>query len=517
MFEFKKAPGVKYKFPYWKIAQDLNALAEKGDHEANEEAKLILREMGKADLFFFLYFILGLSFLNNSFHVPRVYEVQKENTGTVDLWAREHGKSTIITKGLTLWEIINDPETTIGILSYDRNLAKSFLRGIKTEIELNQLLKATFSEVFYQNPQKEAVKWSEDDGIIVKRKQVVPEATVEAWGLVDGMPTGKHFKTLVYDDIVTDKTVNTPEQIEKTKAAFRMSTNIGRRGGKQRVIGTIYHYSDLYSELRKMNIDWKIREFPAEIDGEPLYLTKKELQEKRRKMGVYVYSSQMLMQPVADDAKKFQLEWIKYYQNAPTLNYYIVVDPAGSKMNRSDYTVMWVFGVDSFKNCFIVDCVRDRLNLGERWKKLKWLVERWRPMSVGYEKYGMMGDVDYIKEKMGDEGFFFTLVVLAGFQSKQQRIEALIPFYEEGKIFMPKYIPYRTLEGKVVDITQVFISEEYLTYPYCEHDDMLDCLARMKDEKLGIVYPFTARPEIKKQKPFDPFRTEAAQTGWMGL
>lgn len=138
-------------------------------------------------------------------------------------------------------------------------------------------------------------------------------------------------------------------------------------------------------------------------------------------------------------------------------------------------------------------------------------------MSVGYEKYGMMGDVDYIKEKMADEGFYFTLVVLAGFQSKQQRIEALIPAYEEGKIFMPKYIPYRTLEGKVVDITQVFISEEYLTYPYCEHDDMLDCLARCKDEKLGIVYPFTSRPDVKKQKPFDPFRTEEAKAGWMSL
>ena len=245
MFEFKKVSGIKYKFPYWKIAQDLNALAEKGDHDANEEAKLILAEMSRADLFFFLYFVLGLTFLNNDFHVPRVYEVQSENNGTVDLWAREHGKSTIITKGLTLWEIINDPEITIGILSYDRNLAKSFLRGIKTEIELNMLLKATFSDIFYTNPQREAVKWSEDDGIIVKRKQVLPEATVEAWGLVDGMPTGKHFKILVYDDIVTDKTVNTPEQIEKTKAAFRMSTNIGRRGGKQRVIGTIYHYSDL--------------------------------------------------------------------------------------------------------------------------------------------------------------------------------------------------------------------------------------------------------------------------------
>jgi hypothetical protein len=41
------------------------------------------------------------------------------------------------------------------------------------------------------------------------------EATVEAHGLVDGQPTGAHFRLRIYDDVVTLESVTTPEQVKK--------------------------------------------------------------------------------------------------------------------------------------------------------------------------------------------------------------------------------------------------------------------------------------------------------------
>jgi len=37
---------------------------------------------------------------------------------------------------------------------------------------------------------------------------------VAAYGL-DSMPTGSHFKLRIYDDLVTEDSVTTPEQMEK--------------------------------------------------------------------------------------------------------------------------------------------------------------------------------------------------------------------------------------------------------------------------------------------------------------
>jgi len=42
---------------------------------------------------------------------------------------------------------------------------------------------ASTASTSWQNPQKESPKWSEDDGLIVKRKGNPRESTREAWGL----------------------------------------------------------------------------------------------------------------------------------------------------------------------------------------------------------------------------------------------------------------------------------------------------------------------------------------------
>ena len=528
MFTFEPKEGVSYRYDYSRICEDLNRLAGEGTAQAEQEALAILRDCGSNDLFFLLYFFLRLEFLNNAFHVPLIYEVQDNHNDTLDLWAREHGKSTIITKGLTIFDIIRDKEKSNCIFSFNRSIAKGFLRDIKTELETNALLKKVFPadggdewfNIFYEKPDRQSVKWSEDDGIVVKRQSVRREATVEAWGLTDGQPTSKHFDRLVYDDCVTQETTTTPEQIEKTERGYRMSLNLGRRGGEKRVIGTIYSFADLYSKLKKSGM-LAVREHPAEDEnGVPAYLTREELDKKRREMGVYVYNSQMLMRPVAAENKKFKLEWLSYFEKQPRGNYYIIVDPAGAKEKRSDYTVMWVKCVDFMHNRFYVDCIRDKMNLRERWLALKMLVEKWRPLNVGYEKYGLQSDIEYVQEKQVEESFFFPITPLrggAGGKTKG-RVDILMPLFEEKKIHLPRFMPYRQLDGKVVDIVQSFIAEEYLEFPFCTHDDLIDCMARGEDEALGTIYPVQSRPKTGLSKPFDPFTEKSADAGsWMTL
>jgi hypothetical protein len=207
----------------------------------------------------------------------RCREVQAGPNGYLDLWSREHYKSTIITYGKSIQDILashgDDPlpvwdgrEVTIGIFSHTRPIAKGFLRQIKQEFEANDVLRDLFPDIFWPNPRRDAPKWSEDDGIIVRRKSNPKEATVEAWGLVDGQPTSKHFLILNYDDIVTRESVTTPDMIAKTTSALELSYNLGAHGGHKRFIGTRYHYNDSYKTLMDRGTA-KPRIYKATDDG----------------------------------------------------------------------------------------------------------------------------------------------------------------------------------------------------------------------------------------------------------
>jgi len=153
-------------------------LSGAGDDEDERERK---RKLACDDLFWLLVYVLGRKDAIHPWVFARCYEVQAAPNGFLDLWPRGHYKSTIITFALTIQEILKDREKTIGIFSFSRPIAKQFLRQIKIEFETNGLLRSLFPDVLWENPHKESNKWSEDEGLIVRRKTNPKESTIEAW------------------------------------------------------------------------------------------------------------------------------------------------------------------------------------------------------------------------------------------------------------------------------------------------------------------------------------------------
>lgn len=450
----------------------------------------LMRPLCLKDLYFLMVYVFGRKDLRHDWLFDRCCEVQGSPDGHLDLWAREHCKSSIITFGKTIQDILLNPETTIGIFSHTRPIAKAFLAQIKRELESNDILKRIFPDILWMDPKKEAPVWSLDNGIVVKRKSNPKEATVEAWGLVDGQPTSKHYDILIYDDVVTRESVYTPEMIQKTTEAWELSLNLGARGGVRRTIGTRYHANDTYKVMldRKSVIP---RIYPAtwngKANGTPVLLTKEDLEAKRRDMGAYTFGAQMLQDPTADSTQGFKEDWLKYW-NAATLanlNLYLLVDSAGSKKKKgNDYSVFCIIGLGGDGNYYLVDMVRDRLNLTERARTLFYLHRKYNPVGVGYEEYGMMADVEYCQEKMERENYRFHITPLGGKIPKEERIRRLVPYFETGRWYMPQNLIYETIEKKRVNLTHTFKFEEFLTFPVSEHDDMLDCMSRIFEPEL---------------------------------
>ena len=476
--------------------------------KSKNKLKEVIRELILADLYYLLVRVCGRvdmlpcvsrpGFVDNDFAFQRCREVQKDPNGHLDLWAREHWKTSTLTFGQTIHDILNNPELTFGFFSHTRPIAKAFLRQIQRELESNKVLHMCFPDILWGEDTKQSPKWSEDDGIIVKRKSNPNEATIEAWGLVDGQPTSKHFKILLYDDVVVAGSVTNEEMIAKVMIEMERSYNLGTTPGIKRAAGTRWHFNDLYRTVVERGT-FKLREYPGREggteDGKSIVWDDDTHNEKRRNMGPYTYAAQILLNPKADALQGFKREWLRHYKTIPLsralkMSRYLLVDPASSKKKGSDFTSMGVIGLGTDNKYYLLDGIRDRLSLTERTSRLFELHRKWKiRLPVRYEKYGMMADIEHIKTQQETENYRFDIIEVAGQTKKQDRIGRLIPVFEQGNFYLPESLHLTNYEKVTKDLIRDFIEEEYAPFPVGLHDDFLDMLSRILEPDLRLVWP----------------------------
>lgn len=401
----------------------------------------------------------------------RCREVEAEPDGYCDIWAREHYKSSIITFAGAIQEVLRDREITIGIFSHTKPIAKGFLAQIQRELESNENLKATFPDVLYNDPQKESRSWSLDAGLICKRDGNPKESSIEAHGLVDGQPTSKHFQLMIYDDVVTRESVNTPEQIAKTTEAWELSDNLGVMGGRKWLIGTRYHYADTYSEIIKRGAAIA-RIYPATADGSmvgrPVLFTQAEWDRRVRDQGEATVACQLLANPLAGHQRMFDVRDLQTYEVRPlTLMGYLLIDPARSMKKDSANTAMVVLGIDAAGNKYLLDGVDHKMDLMDRWRWMRDLWDKWRAapgmvgLHVGYERYGAIADLDYFHERQRIERCSFEIGELEwprdGELSKRDRVQRLVPDIRGHRL----YLPYPTDENRLTRLQRDIIAAGY--------------------------------------------------------
>ena len=180
-------------------------------------------------------------------------------------------------------------------------------------------------------------------------------------------------------------------------------------------------------------------------------------------------------------------------------NKYILVDPASEKKKTSDYTAIYVLLLGHDNNIYILDMIRDKLNLTERAEALFRLHKEHRPLDVAYEKYGMQADIEHIKDKQERENYRFHVTEVGGAMPKNDRIRRLIPLFEAKRVYLPMTLHKTAHNGEVRDLVQDFIEQEYAAFPVGKHDDMIDCLARLID--LNYQFPILQKAYEESAPP----------------
>lgn len=515
------------------------------------EDRQLHRWLGCYDRYFLLTMLLRREDVRHDWIYDRCREVEADPNDRIDLWARDHYKSSIITFAGIIQELLKNPELTVCIFSHIKPAAEDFLRQIRREFEDNAFLKHLYPEVCWQNPSKEAPRWSDQGGIVLKRKGNPKEASCEASGLLEGMATGKHFGLRVYDDVVTERTVNTPDMIRKVTERFDLSEYLGTRDGRVWIIGTRYHFADTYGVLIQRGVFRERRHAATHdgtFDGKPVFLTEKQWERKKTQPKSTV-AAQMLLNPLAGSEARFDIRWLQFWEVRPQrLNVYILVDPSKGKHVTSDDTAIAVIGVDVNRNKYLLDGWRHRMSLSQRWHMVRDTWKRWSRMPgiemvmVGYEQFGMQTDDEYFQERMLIENISFPLEELAwprhGPKSKEQRIERLEPDWRMGRFRLPAVIkideegnvspvdatkskaaqaaiangfPWQVArpiikkdrDDRIYDVIARFL-EEYVFFPFAPRNDFLDACSRIYDiEPQPPVYyegrsghPLSTEPDV---------------------
>jgi hypothetical protein len=353
--KFTPLKGVEYRSDYVALSKAIS----KGDLPEIP----VMRELVLTDLFFIVYFVLRIKEANHPFVVKKCREVESgPESMTLDVWARGHFKSTIITVAETIQYHLKNPENCTCIFSYKKGAAERFLDAVRKAYE-SDFLKTCFPDLLYDNPETQSPSWSVANGITINRENKSrPQKTVQASGLVEGMVTGDHFDRLIWDDVETDDIAEQPEQLQKCASKFDMSQNLGMTTGTtiKRVIGTFYSHAGVVVYIRdKKNLDGKplfeSRIIPATIDGtitgKPVLISQQSLDEKKTEQS---FNSQQLCDPTPSGSSKLDSSWlieIEPEEIPSPLHKFMVIDPAGdddtkAKGTKGDYWGIHVIGIE---------------------------------------------------------------------------------------------------------------------------------------------------------------------------
>lgn len=396
-----------------------------------------------------------------------------------------HGKSMLTSEHFPPWYLGRNPHKSIVCATYAQDLADDFGRRVR-----NQMVDPFYNEIFPECTVS-------PDSASVSRIATQQFGNYYAVGIGAGL-TGRGANVLLIDDPHKDRQDADSTIMRRRAKDWFQSVAYTRLMPDASIVVmlTRWHEDDLAGWLlrERAQENWEIINIPAVPAPWPEAFPDEKLEQIRTMIGPRDWSALYMQRPVPGGGGEFKREWVRHYESPPDVvgrgaNKYILVDPAGEKRQDNDYTSIWVIGLGADGNYYWLDGIRDRLNLPERGRAVMRLHRKWKPIGVRYERYGMMGDIQYLKELQDRENYRFVVTEVAGSLKKEDRIRRLLPMFEQGKFYAPATMHYTDSEGMPRDLVHIFTEEELTAFPAGIHDDMLDGLARIAEPDLPLVWP----------------------------
>lgn len=317
--------------------------------------------------------------------------------------ARDHGKSYYFSNAYAIWKLYGYSRPQGSPFSARPTKANSnrgylFSFSLQQSVDLMEILKGTIesNDILRQRlfpDSKQSGAWASTN-IVCKNGA---RLTCKGFG---SSVRGAHPFWIVVDDGLKDNVIYSQLQRQKSIDYFHsVIMNMLVPGGQIVVVGTPFHASDLYGDL-KTKKGWFVIEYPAIFpDGRILWPQRWsffDLLDKRASQGNIIFSRENLCRPITNEASIFPLKVLE--RSLVRMENYVLVrnrDDFSIKFNRvvtgcdfaisanvgSDWTVFTTWGVDDDNGeRWLLNFHRQKgMTFNEQMQTLRGINSRFRP------------------------------------------------------------------------------------------------------------------------------------------
>lgn len=495
--------------------------------EAQRVAKHQIAERCKTDLYYLAKYILGYDLMEEATHqtmcdyalttlhpelakreIPPLEGQPEEVSDSYSprknhilyLLPRGTFKSSVITIAHSIQHSLNDRDVRILIDSETFSKSKAFLSEIKGHYESNDKLREIYKTLFgvYPDAKKKSDLWSDSQFNLAARKRQRKEPTFSCAG-VDVTKNGMHYDLIIMDDLHSEQNVGTKERIDDVIQHYKLALSLLDPGKPLIVIGTRWHYADLYQyilDFERDNFNILVRA-AYNPDGSlffPERLTVEFLEKTKKTQGSYIFSCQYLNNPVDDETATFKRSYFKNVnwediKNKP-INWYLMVDPS-YEGQYSDYAAFVVAGMDYDSNIYVRHIIRKKMTYAEIIHTMFDISAKFKLSGISLETLATQKSITYeLNNQQRERGHYLRNLKEINHrkQSKEERIRALAPLYEFGRVYHVRNCPQ--LDE---------LEYELLHFPLAKHDDVIDAFADIIASEIAMP-PSNLTDETRREE-----------------
>jgi predicted phage terminase large subunit-like protein len=388
---------------------------------------------------------------------------------------RDHGKSVQVCIRI-LWELGHNPALRVQLVCASHNLAVARCRFLRDALATNALLRLTFPKLCPARP------WRATHFTVQRPANVIgPSVTALSIGAAS---TGNRADLLVCDDIVDVRALRSKAERERVKTYFYENLmNQLEPTGRFWGLCTPWHPDDLNAVL-KQNDAYQLFRRAVGNDLEPVWpekWPKERLEERRREIGSLAFARAYHLLSVPDGEVPIRPAWLRYWTEPVEYERVVLaVDPAVSQRQGADYSALVALGQTASHEIHCLEATARRVNVPDLIQLIDAADQRWRPLVIVFESNGAFEGIRELL--LRQTRFGPKLKGVTQSKDKTSRVHAFSVPVENGCF---------RLKGRDrghVDEGQQALYDELVTFPYGEHDDLLDAAM------MGTAY-LLERPE----------------------